>query len=166
MAETPTGILSLPLTNLQTVIANCASFQTWVDADTVEEAKAKIYVVAVDGDDFDRPFALIGQGDEWGSMVNAGGARNWFQDSGSLQLMFEADIKEAYRDKSHYKDAELEFTNPIGAILKDMKTISALNTYLAITEFRKKAGPMRSDPDEKATEGDYYQIVFDIMWGI
>ena len=166
MAETPSGILSLPLTNLQTLIANCASFRSWVDVDTVEEAKAKIYIVAVEGDDFDRPFALIGQGDEWGSTVNAGGATNWFQDSGSLALMFEADIKEAYRDKDHYKDAELEFTNPIGAILKDMKTLAAQDGYLTINEFRKKAGPMRSDPDEKATEGDYYQIVFDIMWGI
>ena len=166
MAETPSGLLSLPLTHLQTLLANCASFQTWVGADNVEEAKAKIHLIAIGGDDFNRPFALIAQGDDWQSRADAGGASNWLQDSGSLLLLFEANIKSTYQDKNHYKDAELEFTNPIGTVLQDMKTLAGKSGYLTINEIRKKAGPMRSDPDEKATEGDYYQIIFDIAWGI
>lgn len=165
MAITPSGPLSLPLTNLQTILANCATFQEWVGADNAEAAKARIYLVAVDEGSYIRPYALVAQGDEWKRELSAGGAGHVFQPSGNLFLMFEANVSEAYQ--SDHRDAELEFTNKIGTIIKEMEALAGQSGYLTVNYINyKEEGPSRSSEDERETQGDFYQVILEVGWGV
>lgn len=162
--ENPSGPFSLPLTNLQTLLANSATFQDWVDAADADEAKARIYLIAVSEGSYTRPYALISTGDSWERKLTAGGASHCFEPSGSLFLLFEANVSEA--NKNSHRDAELEFANKIGAIISEMETLAGQSGYLAVYSISLKAGPSRSGEDEKDAQGDYYQIMFEISWGI
>ena len=169
MAVAPTGSLSKPLYNLQTLIASSATFQTWVGATGDAEAKlaaarARIYLAAKPGGSAVRPFAVVGQGDEreWPGL--AGGARNHFGDSGSLLVSFEADVAE--EDQDDDADAEMAFLNPVGGVIDDILQLSASGGYLAVTGITLSDGPGRSDPRERDSLGDAYWILFQVRWGV
>jgi len=163
MALSASGPLSLPLENLRALLAASSNFQSWVGAANAEEAKASIHLVAVEGTP-SRPFALIAQGDSWEREASADGAKKHFEASGELFLLFEADISEPYQGDP--RDAELEFTNAVGAIVSDMESLAGSDGYLAVRRIGLKEGPARSQGDEKSGSGDYYQIIFSVEWGI
>jgi len=168
MALAATGPLGLPLYNLQTILANSASFQTWIGAtgtapEKVVAARARIYMGAVPGASLTRPCAVINLGDDWVAEATSGGARNHFNTTGSSFLAFEGEVSEAYEDDCG--EALLEFVNAAGAAISDIETLAGSGAYLVVNRISKHGGPMRVDIREKDSLGDYFAIEFEIAWG-
>ena len=119
LSPVPSGIASLPLYNLQTIIANASSFQAWSATEDANSARDKIFMSAVPFTKLaERPFALIDFGDDHRFEINSSGARNHYKPSGSLKLMFEAEIPGYLL--SDYAGAIMWFMNNVGAVLNDM----------------------------------------------
>jgi len=161
-----TGPLSLPLENLRTLLANSATFKTWVGAADVTAAKDRIYLAGVAGTAYTRPYAVVMQAGAGGleRVAEADGAAKRFIASGRLLLALEDDVPSDYQ--SSYADAELDFTNTIGAIISEMEALAGTSGFLAVKHIAIHSGPARSDADEKSSTGDYYQIVLEVEWGI
>ena len=169
MAVSPTGPISKPVYNLQTLLANSAAFQTWVGATgTAEEkvtaARARIYIAAKPGADVLRPHALIWVGDEWDSAVSSGGAVQHFLDRGTLYMDFIDDVDED--DKDDHGDALLAFTNNVGAVIGEIEALAGSNGYLVVNRISKRMGPVRASVVEEDSLGDYYFFSFDVGWGV
>jgi len=159
--------ISLPLENLRTLVAASANFQAWVGAGDASEAKEHVYRVAADSPfSSKRPFALVRNADpgEVEHASEAGGAAQYFVESGALELYFEDAVAEANQDS--HADAELAFLNTVGAIMGDMEALAGSGTYLTMTGWQILAGPTRSHPDETESGGDFYQVLLKVTWGV
>jgi len=163
-----TNEYSLPLSNLKDLLAASTTFQTMVGAGSAEDAKAYIHLVALAVGDIDRPFALIATGDDWNSNCIGTGSSDSFITGGTLQLMFEMDISSSYTDSP--QNAEFDFMNRIGAIIKEMDnlsgTTSGSTSYIYVSNFNLMDGPARTMEEKGQSQGDYYQVVFNISWGL
>lgn len=171
MAVTAAGRLSLPLDNLQDLIANSGNFQTWTGTANAAAAKARIHVQA-EGPSYTRPAAIVSLGpdDDWRSVQDSAGAAGHYVDTGMLRVQFEANV--ASGNQADHTDALYEFTNNVGAIIDDMLGLAGSDTYLVVHEIRKTDGPGRiriedvgTDADEFSSDGDAYGIEFTVMWG-
>ena len=170
MAVTPTGLKGKLLDNLRTLVAASSTFQTWVGAEDAAAAKAHIYLVGVDpageGESLasKRPMAVVRHkvpADVEAEAV-AGGARQHFTHRGALELLFEDTVATA--QQSDHGDAELAFANHVDGVLSDMKALAGSGTYLNMIGHATLNGPARAHPDERASEGDYYQQSVEIEW--
>lgn len=166
-AVTPAASVSLPLGNLRDLLQDCVSFQTWVGALDAASAAANIYLVALSEPVADkRPFALIAQREPAvvESLAIAGGAGQQFNDNGQLELLFEATVDPA--DAGDHAAAELRFTNAVGAIVDEMKSLAGTDGYVQLRSVGVLRGPARAHPNERDSEGDYYQVQFAVAWGL
>jgi hypothetical protein len=163
----PSGAISLPLSHFRTLLSNSSNFQSWVGAADATEALNSIYLVAIDEPIASkRPFALVRQ-TQPGSVRHeaiAGGSVQQFLDSGALEVLFEAAV--ASGNAASHVDAEMAFTNDIGAFFSDMEALAGSGAYLTMTAWNIAAGPARAHPDESESEGDYYQMLIRVEWGI
>jgi hypothetical protein len=185
MADTTsTGPLSLPLTNMRTLLANCSAWQTWTGAASAAEALEHIHLLAVDQpreDDEDRPwssirpFAVIGLDlpEFWAAEKHSGGAAGGFVRSGNLLVSFEDNVDDQIKD--NYREALVRFLNNVGDVIIDLigspgvsAGLSGTGTYLHLTGLTVKEGPHRADRDELANTdlGDYQAITLGVSWGI
>ena len=160
MTVTPSGEYSLPLYNLQTLLAASAAWQEWVGAANAEGGRRRIHLVAVDAAEALRPLAWIDQGDDWSRETEAGGARNHFKGSGTLKLWFEADVPKEYEDS--HRHAMLWFMNKVGAIISEMEQLAGSGSYLCVHRFLQDDPPVRSREGEE--DGDFIQVTFSIGW--
>jgi len=161
VAVSATGIVSLPLENLRTLVANSDDFQTWVSAASAAAAKAHIYAVVTDPPlASKRPFACVRHcAPSEFSIDAATGA-----DSGAIELWFEATIAAGNRDDA--ADAEFAFTNVVGAIISDIITLSHQGGYMLIREIECIDGPAPNSKDETESEGHYYVALYKVHWGV
>jgi len=146
LTATPSGPISLPLDHMRTLLANLAAMQDWLDVGSAAEALNSIYLVAVD-DPVDAPiatpYAVVVQGERgcWSGRRTAGGAAARFAGSGVIDVLFQADVAASLS----YADAELTFTNSVGAILSEIDGVAGSNEYLNVTGMRVIWGPSRED---------------------
>ena len=174
---TPAGPISKPLANMQTLLANLAACQTWLDVADVTEALGKLYLVAADDpadDPLPTPYAVVMQGERgcWAGRRTAGGAAARFAGSGVIDVLFVADVAASLS----YADAELTFTNEVGAILSEIDGVAGSNEYLNVTGMRVLWGPTREDTRAEDTgeapndvddaPGTRLQIMVQFTWGI
>jgi len=158
----PSGMLSEPLDNLATLIANCATWRTWVEADTVAEAKASIYPSPVDFDDMARPYACIW----WDREFRKRAIAEYTSVAGpnSLELVIEADVPEAYRDD--HTDAMYWFLNQLGAIIAEAEALVATGNYFLARGWHMERNAIRrSLHEESAGDGDYMRAVLRVEYG-
>lgn len=160
-ADSPSGMISRPMALLQTLIANCAAFQTWTSTVDADEAAGRIYLVQEPEASVTYPFACIYQGDDLASVADRGGSRNFFSDSGDLGIFFTAEVS---ADDTEC-EAEIAFSNAVGLILDDAKVLSGSGGYLDATEYRKIWGPGLVDQDESTDGVRRYEIGFQVAWG-
>jgi len=158
---TPAGPMSLPLSRLKTLLSASTSFQTWVGKTSAADALAFIFLVATRTTT--RPLAVIGQGEKWELAKIAEVA---FQTSGSLLILFEDNTNSTYLDPAYNADAELDFMNKVGNCCKDMAVLAGTSGYLSALSFSLMDGPRRTDENERKTEGDLYQAVIRVEYGI
>ncbi len=154
-----TGIFSLPMEHLRTLLASCDAFQTWTSTLTPATAALLIYLVEEPAPAAAR-YAIIWQGDEFQSQADSFGSRNFFQDSGALMLRFVETVTDTVD-----RTAEIAFTNSVGLILTDAQGLSAQGGYLDVRRFAKTAGPALSEPDERQAGVSKYWVEFNVAWG-
>lgn len=162
MAVTPSGILSKPVDEFATMLANVAAFQTWVDADDASEAISSIYPHGIETGLDNRPFCAIHL-DGYKSTAIGGGFGNTFSDSGAVLLVFEAAVGDDNIDS--IPDAVNEFLNAVGSIIAGLKSLSGVDGYPHIRTLDRYSGPSRVDAAEANTSEDYIQMAFTATWG-
>jgi len=160
-----TGMISLPLENLRTLLANSSTFQDWVGAAGTPEqkivaAKNRIYLVGYDSDSVVRPFACISWGEDWVAEAIGGGASHSFSCRGSLWLLFEDAV--AVANQGDHEDAAFAFTNEVGQIISDIESLAASSELFAAQSFEQQVAPRRASKDEPV---DIYQVLFRVRWG-
>lgn len=164
------GPLALPAEYLRELLAQSLTWQGWCEAEGPEAVKDHIYKVAVPGSGAavrsKRPFALIDQGADWKLEKVAGGSKNYFLGSGDLLLMFEAEVPEDLAGNDKHDLAQDWFMNLVGLICDEMMALAGEGSYLAVTRFALQDGPSRSAKKVHHTEGDYFQVLFAVEWGI
>lgn len=176
MSETPANILSMNLENAKTVLANVTAFQTWVGEATAAGAKNHIYLVGYGRKTRAeliamRPCALISQTYDASSLVHtkyAGGAVNWFAPKGAVYIQFEDNVAAEYAGanrEDHYDDAEIAFTNDIGAIWEGLEALAGSDAYLSISGISVMQGPGRAEESLIAKCGDFSAIILRLDWG-
>ena len=159
---TASGVLSLPLENMRTILAASANFQTWVGAASAAAAKASIYIAAAGSVSDNRPFAGVWYQVplDWNSSTYGGGDRTHLYASGTLLLWFEASVATANQASSEY--AEYAFLNDVSAFISDISLLSGSDGYLNITAITGTRGPSRAVVQEAE---DYYLAEFAVEFG-
>ncbi len=159
MPVTPSGIMSLPLAHLRTLVANCSSFQSWTGAANAAAAEAFIHLVNLPDDSLVRPYVLIDFNDKWKSQKVA---EFQFEKRGELYLLFEDDV--AVANQASEADAVFDFMNNVGAVLEEMMSLSGQNGYLNLVEIEINDQPERTTSEESEMNEDYYTASFDVVW--
>lgn len=153
MPVTPAGSLSKTLLHFKNLIAASTTFQSVVGADDATEALAFILEFWADEKDEDEqiPNAVIRH--LGGLEANRTSTTGWLY-TGPILMLFTFPATGDYADKSEFRNAGIDFTNKVGAILDEMKTLVATDPgagpYLNITSIELvELGQM----DPKETNG-------------
>jgi hypothetical protein len=165
MAVTPTGIISEPINLAKELVAQSATFQSWVNptTPTLFEAQQHVYAVARSSGGiarYDRPFCLIGlpEGHRWTPGMGE------YATGSSFMLIFEADTPAAYRSDDLHQDAAYDFTNKLGGVIEDMINVATSVVDTLFFNTFELAGPIQrsnmADEDE-----DYFQAMVRIIVG-
>lgn len=146
---------SLVVENMRLLLADCASFRSWVGAADQAAALAKIFVRG-DIDVLSRPFAVVGPNGVDERERVAGGTRNVFMARGEVLVHFESDV--ASGDAGSHEAAFYAFENVIGAIVDEIQLLSGSDGYLNLEGFRQVEEPKRSKwvDDEAGAAEDFY----------
>lgn len=160
------GVLAAPLETLRRMVAASATFQSWTSSANATEAKTHVHLVAITDASAARPFAIVRYAEDADHREDASawGATQLFIDQGSIELGFEADVADG--DADSHEDAELAFVNDIGQIMEDVNDIAGTDDYLILRGWEVVRGPARAHPSEEHSEGDYYQILLTVEYGL
>lgn len=157
---TATGMLSLPLDRLADLVKAC---DAWT---TLGGDAADVYIMAAP-EDAARPLAVIADSEQW--LVrsdSAVGSGTSVTDQGSLLLIIERDVTAG----QGHNDAAIEFRNLLGTLIEEMLTKSGTGSagseLLWISGMRMLEPPMRAHPRIREEEGDFYQVILEITYGI
>jgi len=160
---TPTGQIGKAMVNLRNLVAESAAFQDAIGAEgTPEEkiaaAKLRLHLTAYEAEEYVRPFGLIVN---TGNNTDEGIASGEFAAGGDLELRFEDDITEEYKDDA--MNAELDFLNFAEAVIADCRQLSSQPGYFAINNIDVIEGPQQYE-----TEADVYVygIRYNVNWGL
>jgi hypothetical protein len=185
MPVTPTGSLSLALTNLRTLMANCQSWREWCSGDpdnslTVDQAMDRVFLIEppppANGETSYtaeqltamRPFARV---DLWMPPRMIGGevwisnhyGQQVFVDQGKLSLEFEDNYDEQFLTDP--QSGKLTFLNDLGKTLDDLKTVSGSEDFFNVTKLEMFLPVRRSDEAEVPTIGDRWIVEFIVEYG-
>lgn len=161
MAElTASGPISLRWYNLQVLIANSPTWQTWTDSANASEAMEHIHFclprevieAGLEQDDekrwtlTQRPFCLL----YWGDQVEVDiVAVHGYTVSCDLWALFEADVPDDYADQTNAGDirnAMIWYTNKIGAVVTEVCNLAARGELLPLESARvtriRRANPL------------------------
>ncbi len=108
-----------------------------------------------------RPFAILGQGDDFGLEATGIGEGFDFSASGSIYLMLEAEVPAAYVNA--FEDAGLWWSNTLGAILDDMRDLAGQPGYLNVVGFTQRAFG-RTELADRQSLGDAWQAIIEVKW--
>lgn len=157
--------LSLPLSHLKDLVAECASFQAWCGVDTAAEAKERIYFFMAPRDAV-RPFAVVDMGSDWEDNLIADGAV--FLDKGQLTLglVDDVDVEESEPDQL------MAFTNRVGSVFEDIRMLAGVDGRLNVTRIGKLSGPTLGDDVEvngatgvsEVVGASYVEMSFELDW--
>lgn len=178
MTVTPTGILSLPLDNARTLIANSATWQNWVGAADADAAKEHIHIAGPpppSGEYFSDAemnnlwplcvLALPPDGQGFAVRREGDGTDLVMPQRGMVMAMFEDGVDG--ENENSPGDAEFAFLNEIGGVLGDMLDLAGTgdgtNQYLWLRGASINRGPMREDINEQ--ERPHHWILIDLPWG-
>lgn len=161
MVLEPTGLLSIPLDAAERLIASSATFQTMTGAANETDALAFVHIAEASDEILPdglpahpRPRAIVWYGD---NMVREKIGVGDFAGKGSMLIAFEAVRSSTYavaeddtpvEEKAKDDDALREFTNNLGAVVKEMENNSGgsdgTNGYLNNTGTSVLAAPQET----------------------
>ena len=173
MGTDAANLLYGPISNARALLAASATFQDLVGAEDADGALASIYVPALlppaeadpEGNWLSalRPLAILDQGDEREMSAQAAGA---YGDGGTVLVHLEADVPEAYAGETTAKHAAAAqwFYKAVGDIWSEILALGHEGGYLAVERIRLLSGPARPELRDRQTEGDHYQVGFEVRW--
>jgi hypothetical protein len=183
MPVSPTGPISLPLSHLRVLLADCAAFRSWVGAADQAAALARIHLCelpppAAAGPGYTddelvalRPCAVIdlwtsprGFGDEPQSWRRLGSPAGPFAEAGKLALNLIDNV--AAGDADSLVDAKFAFLNDVGATISDLLDLAGTDGYLNVTSVEIYQGPGRADGKMLDTYGDHWLVQLLVHWGL
>lgn len=167
------GSISLAVDHLMVMLADSATFRTWVGAANQPAALARIYYEALpppaNRNEYTlaeavalRPFAQIWSAPHAGftKRPDAAGAKS--AESGSLSIQFEQTV-----DSSITTDAaeiSRRLANTIGKIMDEMDAVREVAGYLCFTAMTF-SGLGRGRMDERSGQGDFVVATLEVEWG-
>ena len=171
MAENTSNLLWGPVENFRDLLAANAAFQALCgvsgEEDPTAAAHAHIYCPALPGDTYKtaRPWALVGHGGTWKTKRLS--STGW-ERSGQVACILEVAVPEAHAGRSVEKLAAAEqwFLAALGDIIEGLMDASAAAGALAISGIEIVDGPSRPPQEIENDEGDFYQTVLAVDWGI
>lgn len=148
MAVVPTGIEGLPLKFLRELLAESATFQSWVGVGDASAALARIHYVGFsDPGSKTRPYAIVDVGVEDGFSLtkNAGGSSNSFGVGGILSM----ELIESVDTGQDIADQVVTFINTTGAIIREMSLLAGSDGFLDFMEVMRVLGPLESGKNDR-----------------
>lgn len=163
---------------MQTLLANCASWQTWTQSGDAATASAHIFLFAPtspDGvvytdEELDelRPFAVIYPTDrsEYTLSKDSGGGANYFNELGNLVIRFEDETPAEYQASQAL--TEMSARNLLGAVIDDIRGLAGTDTadtsFLSVHEVKVTSVTFASLASVPS-EGHSWQGDVAIGWG-
>lgn len=175
---TPTGPISLAQQRARIMLADCATFRSWVGAANQTEALASIHLKSMATVPATaaawiaaRPLCVVDMPADNGYSTErvAGGLGACYVESGQIMLSFEAELADA-DDES---DSRVVFENKLGAIFSEMwalsgtdgtTTVGETTAYLTIDQLELVLGPEGAADDEQATQSNYLLAIAILHW--
>jgi len=177
MTTAASGCITKAEERIRDMLANCATFQTWVSAANATAAKSSIYYDAPpmprSGEDTSvlsynqslRPFAVVWTGTSDGFTLN-----EMIGGSGVVYVRLEQDVPGAVL--TNYEEADRLFKNTIGGIIHSGDTdnpglweLSLTRQYAQITQIQL-AALYHTAEDEYDTYGNAQAAELAIRWGV
>ncbi len=152
---TASGIMSLPLANLKTMIANSSTFQTWTSTN-VTTALGRIHLVQAASTAV-LPCAVIGYSGGFGRDRTFSGV--WENTGNQLEVQY----KYGFASLSE-EDAVYTYLNSVGPVMSDMEQLSEQAGFLNMTEWNVRWGPERPELDAEQTLAPYYAVMIDLAY--
>ena len=152
---------------LQASVGKGATFRTWVGAtggteeenQAAAEARCHLTTVATD-DDTDWPFAVISGGLSFQAERIAGGAHDYYEKSGALELWFENLQANVAGATAALKMAGFLVT--VMAVVDEILDLSGGAGYLSITRLATEQRPGFGEDDKKRPT---LTVSFAVEWG-
>jgi len=148
---------ALVLAEMETLLANCPAFQTWVGAASAAAAAESIHwgrTVSTT-----RPLVVIQDEDVGANRIGMSA----YGHEGRLSLQFEGEIAEA--DREDAKAARYGFDNALGAILANLEALAGTDAFLSMASWRFSQLPVRGSEEEEADGNYYYLGDIEVTWG-
>lgn len=173
--------LSLFLTNVQSLIAGSASWQTWTGhANDPASAARSVYLVGVTPPkilkaapdnqgyapaDFDalRPFIILNYAMRDGYDGRQDGISAFVE---RARVMFSFEDSVPPEDAEDYQAAVTSFLDNVGSVLADLQALAGVDGNANLHDIRLERAPTRADQTERATRGDYHVVIFSAEVGI
>lgn len=164
-AQTPSGIVSLPMTKLADLLANSATFQDIVGATTAANALERIhYFEASDEETEENSGQLIHPRSR---AIIDGLPRNWerrrdgageWSGTAGLVLSLELSLPSEYSDSP--KEEAIWFGNKLGAIVSEMEVLTESGLYYDMQRISAINGPGPPVVDDEIVDYSWWGVVF------
>ncbi len=175
MAVPATGLISAPIANVEAMLSNCATWQTWTGAASAAEALNNIIVFGFDPPEdilakggifgaINHPIAIIGTAAEnlfVGSSNSATGAADVYTGIGSLVVQITDAI--AIDEHPSYRDFTYTFGNKAGAVFAELIALSH-GTNQKFKDVAISKGPFFLDPNYRDGAVQGMRIEFEFTW--
>ena len=156
---TPVGLLSVPLTRLAGMVAECPSFLAWTGATTPEEAQEHIHLLQSTREPA-LPLCLIDYGDGF-ERERVGVTMNRpFAQRGSLILYLRDRVDPDLDDRA----VTVAFCNRVGALWDELERMILTDGRLLITAIALAATPTRVPSDRRSHAGDHLETALALTW--
>lgn len=157
MPVSPTSREAVILDNIRTLIARTAMFKTWVGETVEADAKARVYVDERQEPIF--PFALVREEDSEAEQAATGVV---FSETRPYMIIFSAEISGDYVGDDEQTDAAYEFMNAVGAVIDQMKVLSASANPIHVDSWGE-GPPVRNAADTVKAEGHWFKKFLTLM---
>jgi CO dehydrogenase/acetyl-CoA synthase alpha subunit len=161
MTVTPSGMISLPVGRMRTMLARSAAFRTWTGTADETAALARIHAFTFNSDNDTFPLAMVDIGaiDRERNVIT-NGIR--FESTGNSSVRVY--LSEQVAADAIEPDAGYTFANTVGAIIDEAEKQAGAKDTLHITRTTMIAGPARVALDDRPQVGDYYEAVFEFQY--
>ncbi len=161
MSVTPTGLLSVSMSELRDLVAESSTFQAKVGAADDTAAKQKIQMAHYrQWADSDRPYAVVGIAPGFKSVPLAGGSQNWMTSEGMLWLY----LTDYDRHPGNETDSAVDFYNFVGGVWNDIQVLAAKDDRLAANELTLESA-QRTDPRREQRSKGWHEAELLVGWG-
>jgi len=169
MPLTPTGLISLPKSQLRTIVSGIAAFQARVGAANATAALARIYrtamkVVLPDASaESKRPFAVICTPDDLAARLDSVGPKHFLDARGGLSLY----LTDRDRFPNDIEESTVDFENFVGAVwegIDDAAGDGSAGDALGITSIELELQPQLVGFDRSKAQEAYWQAALVVRW--